>query len=394
MRGIWISVAILLCLVFASNASAQTGNASVGGTVQDSTQAFIPGTTITATNTATGVVTTALTNESGTYSMPSLQPGTYKMTAALSGFQTQTYTDEKLTNAQQVRLNFTLDVASVNTAVEVSVPIDTLIATSSPTIGQVLPESEVRNLPLVGNDVLDLMRVMAGVRGGTGSEATTFAGISAGMVNTVRDGLSVQDGRYLNGVFGTTVINPEMVGEMRVIITPVDAEMGRGNGQIQIATKSGTNRYSGSAVWSVHNTALDANTWDNNNDIVNGIWTPTQPNWFNRHEYTVSYSGPIVRNKTFFFALWEQRIENQRTTQRPVILTDCARNGVFRYFDGWANGNANSTTNATGNTPTRAVVDSSGNPLTPTTNPGANQDPTTNPYTGQLRYFSVFGPLA
>src|SRR5206468_686928 len=270
---------------------------------------------------------------------------------------------------------FTLQVGAVSQGIEVTADSVSLIAQSSATIGQVLPENQVRDLPMVGNDILDLMRVMGGVRGNPGSTAATFAGIGANMVNTTRDGLNVSDSRYENGVFSTTVINPEMVGEMRVILAPVDAEMGRGNGQIQIATRSGTNRYTGSAVWSVTNSGLDANTWDNNNDIVNGRWTPTQPDWFNRHEYTLGYSGPIIRNKTFFFALWEQRFENERATVHATILSDCARNGIFRYFDGWVNGNANTTLSGVGATPTRAVVDTFGNPLTPTTNPGANQDP-------------------
>jgi len=394
MKSLCAAISLLLCVAPASNAFAQTGNASVGGFVQDATQAYIPGVTVTATNTDTGVARTALSNETGAYNFPSLQPGTYKVSAELSGFQTQTFTGVELGNALQVRLNFTLRVAATNTSVDVSLQVDTLLATSSSSIGEVLPEYKVRDLPLVGNDVLDLIGTMAGVRGTPGSEAATFAGISAGLVNTVRDGLSVQDGRYLDGVFGTTVINPELVGEMRVILAPVDAEMGRGNGQVQIQTRSGTNRFNGSAVWSVRNSKLDANTWTNNQTIVNGVWTPTPANWFNKNEYTVSYGGPIVKNKTFFFALWEQRFENERTTQRPVVLTDCARNGVFRYFDGWVNGNMNTTLSSTGTTPTRAVVDSFGNPVTPPTNPGANQDPNTNPFTGQLRYFSVFGPIA
>jgi hypothetical protein len=97
---------------------------------------------------------------------------------------------------------------------------------SSSTIGQVLAEKQIRDLPLVSNNVLDLMQTMAGVRGATLGEATTFAGISTGMVNTVRDGLSVQNGRYANGVGATTQVHPDMVGEFRVILTPVDAEMG------------------------------------------------------------------------------------------------------------------------------------------------------------------------
>jgi hypothetical protein len=389
MKTLVASIYVLVCLAVPATAFAQAGNASVSGFVQDATQAVVPGVTITATNVQTGVVTKTISNETGTYTILSLMPGTYRLSAELPGFRPHVYNEVVLTTGVLARYNFTLQVGEVTQGVEVTADSMALIAQSSATIGQVLPEAQVRDLPLIGNDALDLMRVMGGIRGGPGSEATTFAGISAGMVNTTRDGMSVQDGRYLNGVFGTTVINPEMVGEMRVILTPVDAEMGRGNGQIQIATRSGTNRYTGSAVWSVRNTALDANTWDNNNDInpVTGAWQPTTPNWFNRHEYTVSYSGPVVRNKTFFFALWEQRIENQRTTQRPVVLTDCARNGIFRYYDNWVNGNVN-TTPSTGNNATRPVVDVFGNPVAPTTNPNGSA------FTGQLRYYSVFGPLA
>lgn len=389
MKTVLASVFLSVCLLVPATAFAQAGNASVGGFVQDATQAVVPGVTITATNVQTGVVTKTISNETGTYTILSLLPGTYRLSAELPGFRPHVYNDVVLGTGVLARYNFTLQVGDLTQGVEVTADSMALIAQSSATIGQVLPEAQVRDLPLIGNDALDLMRVMGGIRGGPGSEATTFAGISAGMVNTTRDGMSVQDGRYLNGVFGTTVINPEMVGEMRVILAPVDAEMGRGNGQIQIATRSGTNRYSGSAVWSVRNTALDANTWDNNNDIdpVTGQWSPTAPNWFNRHEYTVSYGGPIIKNKTFFFALWEQRIENQRTTQRPVVLTDCARNGIFRYYDNWVNGNVN-TTPSTGNNATRPVVDVSGNPVAPTTNPNGSA------FTGQLRYYSVFGPLA
>ncbi len=206
-------------------------------------------------------------------------------------------------------------------------------------------------------------------------------------MNTVRDGLSVQEGRYAAGVGSTTLINPDMVGEFRVILSPVDAEMGRGNGQVQILTKSGTNALHGSAVWSVRNSALDANTWTNNRQVVNGVWKPTQPTWVNRHQATVSAGGPILRNKTFFFGLYDQQFERQRGTARPVVLTDCARNGIFRYWEGWGNGNTLTPTNTGTAAPAIASVDSFGNPVRPATSP------TGGAYTGQLRYFSVFGAV-
>jgi len=385
MRQHLVATAIVVCLVMACNGFSQTSNASVGGFVQDSSQAIIPGVTVTATNTATGVVATSISNETGTYNIPSLLPGVYKLTAVLPGFRTQVFNNVQLGQGVVARYNFTMQVGQVSQSVDVTAQTTQLLTDTSATIGQVLSEKAVQDLPLVSNDVLDLLKTMPGVRGDP--NAGTFAGISTSYVNTTRDGISVTENRYINGVSSTTLINPDLVGEMRVILTPVDAETGRGNGQVQILTRSGTNRFKGSAVWAVRNSALDANTWSNNNVVVNGVWTPTKPDWTNRHQATVSYGGPIVKNKTFFFTLYDQQIERRRTTQRPVILTDCARNGIFRYWEGWANGNTSTITNTVGASPIRASVDSFGNPVAPTTNPNGQ------PYTGQLRYFSVFGPV-
>ena len=210
-----------------------------------------------------------------------------------------------------------------------------------------------------------------------------------------RDGVDASGSAYWvqAGAQSATFINPDLVGEVRMILAPVDAELGRGNAQIQFLTRSGTNRYSGSLVWSATNSALDANTWSNNRavDSKTGAWKPTKPNWTNAHEYTLSMGGPIVRNKTFFFALYDGVNVNARTTQNPVVLTPCARNGIFRYYDGWNNGNTTQTLAATGATPTIQVVDALGNPLTPAYNPGAQTS--SNPFTGQLRYVSVFRPV-
>ena len=142
------SAAVLLCFAFFANAFAQTTNATLGGTVSDASKALIPGVMVTATNTQTGIVSTTITNETGAYNFPSLQTGVYKVTAELAGFQAQTYNDVTLGVSQQVRLNFTLQVGSQAQSVEVSVAADTLIATTSSSVGAVLPEYKVRDLPL------------------------------------------------------------------------------------------------------------------------------------------------------------------------------------------------------------------------------------------------------
>ena len=383
-----LGAVLLFSLMGLPNVFGQAGNASVTGFAQDPSGAYIPGVSITATNTQTGVATTAVTNESGSYNIPSVLPGTYRLSAELPGFKTRVFNDVQLGSSTTGRYNFVLEVGAVSESVEVTAERTSLIAESSPTIGQVLPEKQVRDLPLVSNNVLDLMKTMPGVRGGIYSSTTTFAGISASAVNTTRDGLSVQEGRYAYGVGSTTLINPDMVGEFRVILAPVDAETGRGNGQVQILTRSGTNQFHGSGVWNIRNSALDANTWSNNKQVVRGVWTPSPTNWQNEHEYSINVGGPIKKNKTFFFFLWDQQIERDRTQMRPVVLTDCARNGIFRYWEGYQNGNLNQVASglATAN-PIIQSVDSFGDPLRPATNPNGSA------YTGQLRYFSVFGPL-
>src|ERR1051326_7179419 len=103
----------LLCVALGANTFAQTTNATLGGTVSDASGALIPGVMVTATNTQTGIVTTVVSNEAGSYQFASLQTGTYKLSAELPGFQTKTYNGVALGVSQQVRLNFTLEVGGV-----------------------------------------------------------------------------------------------------------------------------------------------------------------------------------------------------------------------------------------------------------------------------------------
>src|SRR5258708_284717 len=144
------AAAAFVCLALSIQGFGQSNSARVSGTVSDNSGALIPGVAVTATNTNTGVVATNVSNETGTYNFVNLQPGTYKVSAELPGFQIETYTDVELGNAQQVRLNFKLQVSSVAQAVEVPVPADTLLATASSSVGQLLPEPILRDLPIIG----------------------------------------------------------------------------------------------------------------------------------------------------------------------------------------------------------------------------------------------------
>src|SRR5262249_29539285 len=121
MKRVWIGAVLLFTILFAGNLSAQAGNGQVGGNVQDATKALIPGVTVTLTNKATGVADTRISNDSGAYTFPSVPPGTYTVSAALTGFKTSTVNDLTVNTDSQVRWNFVLEVGGATTQVEVSV---------------------------------------------------------------------------------------------------------------------------------------------------------------------------------------------------------------------------------------------------------------------------------
>jgi hypothetical protein len=409
-----IAAMMLLAFSLCVTAYGQGGFFStVSGTVTDSSKALIPGVTIKAKNVDTGIEATAISNEAGAYTFNSLASGKYTLTASLPGFQAKSYTDIVLSQNTAFRYNFELSVSGVNTQVEVSISADTILATSGASIGTVLGEQKIRDLPLVGNNVLNLITVLAGIENIAadnvvfGREATTFAGVGAQNISIVRDGIQVQDNRYPNGINSVTTINPDLVGEIRLILTPVDVEIGRGNGTIQYSTRSGTNKYSGSAVWSFRNTALDPNTWANNRNQTVPVGSPagtvpvaTVRNWSNVHQGTVSFGGPIIRNKTFFFGLFDIYANRSRALTTVTVPTPCARLGIFRYFNGWGNGNIFSGKNETSATAAAfPSVRPDGTPVNPKDNgattpgglpPGWN---TATPYDASLQYISVFGAL-
>ena len=298
MKGVSVCAAAvsLLLLIVSLQGFGQSINASVGGTVTDPSKALIPGVGVTATNTGTGIVNSTVTNESGAYQFPALQPGTYKLSAELPGFQTQTFTDVQLGGAQQVTLNFTMQVAAAaGQKVEVTVAADTLLATTSNSIGTVLPEYRVRDLPALTGNTFNIVSNLPGVqRDGTGTFGY-MAGGRLGDVNSTRDGINVNDGRYENGAWSTVFSPSDMVEEVKVIVAPVDAETSRGSGQVQMITRSGTNQFRGSVYWSNHNSALDANDWFNNQKGLGKSYD-------NRNQYGARVGGPIIKDKLFFFA--------------------------------------------------------------------------------------------
>jgi hypothetical protein len=330
-------------------------NATVGGTVSDASGALIPGVEITAKNIATGIAATRITNESGNYDFASLQPGTYTVSASLPGFQAATYNNVQLSQSQQVRLNFTLQVGTVAQAVEVVAEANTALATTTASVGDVIPEVQVRNLPLPSRNVLDLARTAA-----AGVVGDNFAGARMSQMNTTRDGLPTMDGRYndWNGAYSAIFTSPDLVEEVQVIVNSIDAAAGRGSGQVKMQTRSGGNDFHGALFYSNRNSALAAQGWFQN--LVGAAKT-----YSNRNQFGGRLGGPIKKNKAFFFVLIDEQRYAEKQTVVSTVFTDTGRQGLFRYLTEGATGANGGTSRRNGNAfSTIPSVDLTGNVLT------------------------------
>src|SRR6185437_344610 len=254
---------------------------------------------VTATNTATGVITNSTSNNTGAYDFPSLQPGAYTVSATTAGFQTQTYKNVQLGSGQQVRLNFTLPVAAGAQSVDVVVEADTQLATTTSSVGGVLATKEVDDLPVASRNVIDLVALTPGVINVPGtftSSMMNFAGLQTNQVNTTRDGVITNDGRYANGAYSGAFTSPDLIEEVRVSTNQIDPALGRGAAQVEMRTRSGGNEYHGALFWANNNSAFNANSYFQN---LQG----TPVDYANRNQFGGRIGGPIKKNKLFFFFL-------------------------------------------------------------------------------------------
>jgi hypothetical protein len=364
--------AVCLCLLLSGLVIAQSTSAVISGTVSDSTGATIPAATVTIQNNKTGVTVTTTTNDSGIYSFPSLLPGAYRMTAEKAGFRRAVYTDVQLELSARITVDFTLEVGQVSeAAVEINATLDTRLAIGTNSVGGVLTGQKVQDLPLPNRDALGLIFTQAGIVG------SNISGARIGTLNISRDGVNVQDQRINVGVASTIFTSVDLIQEVRVVTSPADAEFGRGSGQIQMITRSGGNEFHGSLFEAHRNTALNANTWFNNqrgNNPATG--RPISPrDVLIRNQFGGRLGGPVYlplfglggnklyngKNRTFFHVLYEgQRIATRNAVTRTV-LTPTARQGLFRFYPGVQNGNANAAV---------PTVDLNGTPVKPATATG------------------------
>jgi hypothetical protein len=332
---------------------AQSVDAAVSGIVSDPTGAAVPAATVTALNIKTGVAVTAQTNEAGVYNFAALPAGVYRFTAERDGFRKFVLNDATLEVGARLSINIPLELGSLAEVIEVSAESEMALGYVTSSVGGMITGRKVLDLPLTSRNALGLVLLQAGVVG------DNFSGSRIGNLNVQMDGVNVMDARINLGVDSVIFPSTDRVEEFRVVTSPVDAEFGRGSGQVQLITRSGSNEYRGSLFNFHRNTVFNANTWFNNQrglDPVTG--SPVSPREILiRNQYGARIGGPIVKNKTFFHVLYEGQKIRRSETVNTTVWTQTARQGIYRFFPNVQNGNALAST---------PTVDRNGNPVSPT----------------------------
>lgn len=326
-------VLLTFSLLLSRGLFAQTHQAQISGVVQDVTGGVVPGAKITATNLATGVQASTESNSAGIYRLPALQPAQYRVNAARVGFKSFEQAPITLQVNDALTLDIALQLGDVAETISVAAGSE-LLQTSSASVGQVVTTREIENLPLNVRDPLALVGLTAGVT--FGPNFGNGGGQELGR-NFFKSDFNVGGGRsgsqelLLDGAANTTgdvnrgIINPpvDSVQEFKVQSSSFDAEFGRtSGGVINIITKSGTNEYHGLLYDFERHSVIEANNWFNNRA---NIKNPS----FKRHQFGANGGGPIIKNKTFFFADYEGLRQGFPVTFTSTVPSEAQRTGDF-----------------------------------------------------------------
>src|SRR5579871_4415437 len=334
-----IRVAILAITLVGTFANAQTNRGSISGDVKDPSGALIPGAVVTVINEGTNEVRKAVTTDLGAFSVPDLDPVSYRVMIEAKGFKKEVLQGVKVDTSSVASVHVTLQTGSVSESVEVSaqaLSVNTENGTTSGTITQ----REIREAPLVNRSVLDLALTLPNVTGSAGTENPSI------VTTTTCPGcnISVNGGRPLNtlmvadGVNNTGVslaramvsFTPEDVQEFTVLTSAYSAEYGQtGGGVIMTTTKSGTNEFHGLAMWVNRNPYFGASPWS-----VGTANRPVATLKYNQAHF--DFGGPVWipkiyngRSRTFFYAAFEPDWRRDRLDQYGLVPTDAMRQGNF-----------------------------------------------------------------
>jgi len=294
--------ALLVALLTAAPSYAQLTRGIISGTVRDASGAVVPGAAVTLTNEATNQKRTATSDGKGFYRVPALEPGTYTIVVELSGFSRVEERGIEVKPSQEASVGVQLRPGGASETVTVVGDIGQIeLNKTNATIGTTTPGRVVQELPTgttrnVNGGAIALLGPNAFA--GPGSTGLAYNGNRARNDNFMIDG---SDNNDTSVTLATVPVIPEAVAELQVLTSPYNAEFGRNSGgQLNIITRSGSNRYRGEAFEYHRDSRFNART---NVEKRNGLAKAAE---FHRDQFGGDISGPIIKDKTFFFALFQQ----------------------------------------------------------------------------------------
>ena len=331
------TLTVLVWLFMCVSGLAQTLG-TVTGVVKDASGAVIPGATVTVTNTGTNAAREAQSNESGSYSFPALPPGNYTVKAELQGFRTVQHPAE-LHVEQTLRVDFTMEIGTLSETAEVT-GVAPLITTENATVGTVIENRRIVELPLNGRNFLSLVALspnvsaefagagQAGARQG-GSRANQQLSISGQRREFNYYTLDGTDNTDVN--FNTYILLPSVdaLEEFKVQTGIYSAEFGRAASQVNVVTKSGTNQFHGTVFEFHRNDAFDSRPYS---FTAAQAALPKAPFKWNQYGYTLG--GPVWTNRVFFMSNWEGYRDRKQSQQNYSLPLAAWRTGDFSSYPG------------------------------------------------------------
>jgi len=301
-----LGVAVFM-LFFAFLAAGAQTTGTISGTVTDKAGALVPKVQVSARNTASGEIRTAVTNAAGEYSFPSLAPGDYEITFTSPGFGTIIET-ATLNVTERIAVNPAMQMSNVNTIVEVSAS-EPLLQTENTTEGAIITGQNVSELPLATNNFTQLLALSPGVLAplndatslGRGTQNVNVNGARTSSNSTYVDGVdavNVHTNSTANNNFASNSViipPPDAIQEIKISTALFDATTGRSGGSnVALVTRSGANEFHGDIYEFFRNTIFNANSYFLNQQ---GQRRPE----LNQNQFGASIGGPILKNKLFFF---------------------------------------------------------------------------------------------
>src|SRR6516164_5169703 len=334
-----IMLVILFCLAVGKPAGAQTSSTSLRGMVTDASGSAIAGATVTLKNTESGVERTVATDTSGELQFLQLSAGKYTLNISAQGFANYEQKDLALLVNTPVSTIVQLKIGAATESVTVTGEAPPLNIVDA-SLGNSFSETQVKQIPIDGRNVPDLLTLQAGVAyTGNRPDIDKNNDTRSGAVNGARsdqsnftlDGVDVND--QSNGYAFTSVlpITPDSVQEFRVTTTNYNADQGGGSGaEVALVTKSGNNGFHGSLYEYLRNTATSANDYFIKQAELNS-GQPNQPLKLIRNIFGASLGDPIQKDRLFFFANYEGTREREEQSVVRNIPTRTLCQGVLRY---------------------------------------------------------------